>query len=537
MFKRTFVLGCAAALSLSATACDTELTTANNNPNDPTDAPSSALFTTASRLTAARWLDGVGGTRYGFLPQHMAEVQYPESDAYLRLSASSTSGLFNGAYNSELQDLEVVMQRGKAANQPGVWGPAQVLSAYGFSVLTDVFGDVPYKEALDPAVLRPAYDPQKEIYDSIFVTLNAASDALSGAANLLGAGDPYYGGDPAAWRRLANSLRLRQAMRLTNVAGEATRVNAEVAAAIAASEGGLIDENSENALLVWPGNGIYDNPWAANFKTRDDHRISARLVTIMQGLNDPRIEVYAMPAGTVLPEDPARTKNWCPSFAGGDCYVGLVNALTHTTASPLLPNTSRPGEIFYPGATTYGTFGGSGGAFPSTLFTAAETYFLLAEAAQRSIGGLTPAQAANYYNLGIRRSMEFWGIPAATIDAYLLSAPVLYVPGNAGLRQIATQKWLALYTDPIQAWSEVRRTCQPANVEPGPNARAGFNIIPRRLQYSTTEAAVNRAEKEEAAQRQWGKITDSMLDRIYWDNAAGWAASPTYQAGCTDKSS
>ena len=543
MSNRKLILSLGAAAMLLS-ACDTDkLTEVNNNPNDPTDAPSTALFTQAARLTAARWLDGVGGTRYGFLPQHLAQVQYPDDDQYLnaRLGAAATSGIFNGAYNTELQDLALVIARGEAATNPGLWGPAQVLSSFGFANLTDVFGDVPYSQAFDPAVLRPEYDAQADIYTGLFADLDAASDALASASNALGSGDPIYQGDPALWRQFANSLRLRQALRLTNVAAEAGRVNTQIAAVWAdagSSAAGFIDANAENARLVWPGDGVYDSPWANNFKTRDDHRISTRLLTLMEELNDPRITVYAMPAEIVIPEvlvgTQKRTENWCPAFAGGACYVGLTNALTQATASPLLPNTSRPGAIFYPGVTSYGTFGGQGGKFPSYFMTAAETYFNLAEAAQRGFGGLTAAQAPGFYNLGITRSMEMWGISAANITAYLATPGVVYTPGNAGLIQIATQKWLALYTDPIQAWSEVRRTCQPARVEPGPNAR--FATLPRRLQYSTTEGAVN-ATNRAAAVTTLSPATDALTSRMYWDNAAGWAASPTYVAGCSDRSS
>src|SRR5688572_18418149 len=209
MNKRVF-LSLGAALAMFATACDADkVTEANNNPNDPTDAPSSALFTNAARNAVTRWTDGVNGTRYGYLPQHQAQVQYPDDDSYLagRLGAAATSGLFNSSYNIELQDLQVVIDRGMTANEPGLWGPAQVLSSWEFGVLTDVFGDVPYTQAFDPAVLNPAYDAQQAIYTGLFADLNAASDALSGASNELATGDPIYGGDPASWRKFANSLR------------------------------------------------------------------------------------------------------------------------------------------------------------------------------------------------------------------------------------------------------------------------------------------------------------------------------------------
>jgi hypothetical protein len=318
-------------------------------------------------------------------------------------------------------------------------------------------------------------------------------------------------------------------MRLANVGTEASRINTEVQAAVAGAEGGLILENAQNAQLVWPGDGIYDNPWAANFKTRDDNRVSARLMTYMRNFNDPRVGILAMPAADPSVED-SRTLKYCPG-AGTTCYVGLVNALTQATAAPLVPNTSRPGAIFYPGATSYGNFGGNGGKYASHLMTAAEVEFLLAEAAERGIGGVTNA-AVHYIN-GITRNMEMLGVPAAEIALYIAQPGVAYVPGSTGLIQIAEQKWIALFTDPIQAWSEVRRTCQPAIVEPGPNAR--FSMIPRRLQYSTTDRSVNRANYDVAVARQWPTGGDVMTNRVYWDNAAGWAASPTFVTGCSQR--
>jgi hypothetical protein len=538
MSNRKLFLSLGAALALSATACDPDkVTEANNNPNDPTDAPSSALFTNAARLAATRWLDGVGGTRYGFLAQHLAQVQYPDDDQYLaaRLGAAATSGLFNGSYNAELQDLDLVIERGIAAGDAGTSAPAQVLSSWEFGVLTDVFGDVPYSEAFDPTILSPAYDAQADIYTGLFATLTSASTALATATNSLGDGDPIYGGDPASWRRFANSLRLRHAMRLANKTGECcgptSRVSVEVAAAVAAG-GGLILTNAQNAAMEWPGDGIYDHPWANNFKTRDDHRISTRLMTYFRNFNDPRTAILAMPAEQVIAEDPARTLNYCPG-GGSTCYVGLVNALTQTTASPLIPNTSRPGAIFYPGVTAYGTFGGSGGSYPSYFMTAAEVEFTLAEAAERGIGGVTGA-AAHYIN-GITRHMEMLGVAPAAIATYIAQPGVAYTPGTAGLIQIAEQKWIALFTDQIQAWAEVRRTCQPAIVEPGPNAR--FATIPRRLQYSNTDRAVNRAEYDIAVSRQWGPTgSDVMTNRIYWDtDTFTLAANPTYVLGCSQR--
>jgi hypothetical protein len=251
----------------------------------------------------------------------------------------------------------------------------------------------------------------------------------------------------------------------------------------------------------WPGDGVYDNPWAANFKGRDDHRLSNRLTANMVPQNDPRIKVYGMPAQS------------------DGSYTGLANALSQGQAASFLTTTSRPGAIFYPGVTAYGTFGGGGASLAQYLMTYAEVQFLLAEAAER---GWIAGPAATYYNAGIQASMDQWGVTdAAAITAYVTSPGIAYTPGTAGQTQIAIQKWIALYGDGGQAWAEWRRTCQPANVVPGPTAI--INTVPRRFQYSTTENAVNTAGQASAITNQGADI---FVTRMWWDKSP--TAAPTY---------
>jgi Starch-binding associating with outer membrane len=505
MTKRLYALGLGATLALTA-ACDDGLTDVNENPNSPADVPAPTLFTNASRLSASRWLGNAGLRQFEVLAQHMAEVQYPETDAYQRLTATFTEANFGGAYFSELKDFQTVADKGRAAGAPGIYGPALVMRSWGFGVLTDVFGDVPYSEALLGDSLsmqagermQPGYDAQQAIYADIFRTLDEATTALSSSAGAsLGGADPFYGGSRAAWQRFSNSLRARHALRIVNV--DPAKADAELRAAFTAP-GGVFTSNEHTAALRWPGNGVYDNPWSVNFQTRDDHRVSTRLMSLLQAYGDPRISAYAQ-----------------PTQADPTVYRGLENALTHSQAFAQRRTTSRPGTATY------------SPSFASYLLTHAEVKFIQAEAAERGLGGLTPGQARGFYEAGIRASMAQWGVEdEAAINAYLAREGVAYQGGVEGLRQIAQQKWIALYSEGIQAWSEWRRTCTPSTVRPGPQATQ--NEVPRRLQYSTLEKAVNAANVQEAIGRQG---PDLFSTRIWWDRNP--TAAPTYQAGCGER--
>jgi hypothetical protein len=502
--RRLVAVGAAVALGLAA--CDpADLTNYNENPNSPTSAPAPALFTNGVRTTVSRFLGNLNVRGFELMAQHLTEVQYPQSDQYVRLQSNSTYTTFDGAYYGELEDFQKVIANGQAANAPGYYAPAAIMQSWTFGELTDLWGDVPYSgalmgdsTALDTLAVHPAYDPQQAIYDGLFTTLSNAASALEGAPGVLslGGADPIYGGDFGQWQKFANSLHARYAMRIVNV--DQAKADAELQAAFNGPNG-TFASNADNALLAWPGDGLYDNPWAANFQTRDDHRVSDRLMTLLTGWNDPRLPIFAQPvAGTT------------------DEYVGAPNALPQADAATWAPKASRPGEIFYPGATSYGTFGGSGKSYPSYVMTYAELAFIKAEAAERGLGGLSPAEAKGFYEDAVRASMEQWGVSdAAAVDAYLAQPEVAYKGGTAGLAQIYTQKWIALYSDGIQSWSSWRRTCQPTNIHAGPAVITGGEVI-RRFEYSTTEMAVNEAHVKEAVARQG---EDNLTTRMWWDSA------------------
>ena len=508
-------IGSGLAFAATLAACNSDkLTALNKNPNSPEDVPAGPIFTNATRVASSRWLGaGYSLRQTEWLSQHLAEVQYNDEDRYIRLHGGDTEGSFNGAYSGELKDFNQIILKGVASAAPGTYGPASVMRTWEFSYLTNTWGDIPYFTALvgDSAggSLSPKYDAQKDIYTDMFAQLDKASKAMaaSGVTNSLGAADPIYSGNLLKWERFANSLRARLAMLVINV--DPAMANTQLTAAFN-GPGGVFQSNSDNAVFKWPGDGVYDNPWAVNFKTRDDHRMSNTIMSLLLGNSDPRLPIFAQPT----PANPA-------------IYAGSPNGISpaRAAAGNYIVNASRPGAIFFPGKTAYGTFGSAGSSTPSYLMTYAELAFIQAEAAQRGIGGLTSGQAAGFYNAAITASLAQWGVTSANTTAFLAQPAIVYSGGNAGLVQIGQQKWLALFTDGGTAWSEWRRTCQPATIKPGIDASVG--TVPRRFEYPVLEYTVNEVNVTAAGTTLGG---DTYAGRMYVDKSP--TSAPTFVAGC-----
>ncbi len=487
-----------AVVSLSAAACSTDLTGINKNPNSPTTAPATSLFTNATVSAMQRFNGSFQTLSMTWLwAQHIAQVQYIDEDRG-HIRPTTVDNLWAGVYTAELEDFQKVIRLGTASASANTAGPAQVMQTWVYQNITDLWGDVPYSGALMGDSLGPTppvYDAQQDIYTGMLATLTAASTAMQATGNDpgLGSADPIYKGDISKWLKFSNSLHMRLAMRMQKV--DAARAATELAAAIAAP-GGIMTSNDDNAMLAWPGDGVFDNPLSANFSTRDDHRISKTLLDTMNALSDPRVPIYAQ-----------------PTVANPAVYTGLQNGLDNSTATQFFTTTSRPGAIFYPGATSYGTYGTSAGKkTASALMTFAEVSFIQAEAAERGMAGL--GGAANYYNAGVRASILQWGGTDAQATTYLARPGVAYAGGATGLQQIGLQKWIALFGQGTEAWSEWRRTGNPSTIHMGPNAYPDVLTVPRRLIYSGNEQSVNGTNLNAAIARQG---PDLYSTRMWWD--------------------
>jgi len=474
------------------TACG-DLTSINKNPNGPEDVDPPSLLAhdldeVASGVNGVNELNVRGA---GLWSQYYAEIQYRDEDKYIM--RSGTSGGW-GFYSGALEDFQRMIAKGQADNRPNWSAVGRIMKSYTFSVMTDAMGDLPYSQALkSDTVLQPAYDTQQQIYTGLLADLTTASGEVDLGPNAFGfpAGDIMYGGDIAKWQRFANSLRLRLAIHLSNTADSA-KGRTEALAAVTA---GVLGSNADNAtveyLSVAPNqNPIYEDVHVGN---RDDYGMSKTYVDSLMSWNDPRLAVFAQ-----LNRD---------TDTVAITYRGLPNGL-NDGEGPKLFYISRIGALWRetPNA-------------PEHLLTYSEVQFLEAEAAER---GWIPGVAATFYNNGIRASMESYGIPDAAITAYLADSRVTYVPGTTGLAQIAYQKWVSLFMQGSEAWTEVRRTGVPGLV---PGCRAVMRHIPERLPYDDNESVLNEANLTAAVSRQGFSASNDIAKPLWF---TGRTTSTTY---------
>jgi len=492
------ILSVFAAL-IGITACG-DLTSINQDPNGPVDVPPPSILPSVIQ-TLANTVNGVSSLNIrggGLWVQYYAEIQYRDEDKFIL--RSGTSGGW-GLYNSVLEDVQRMIVKGQASNAANWTSVGQVLKAYTFSVMTDMMGDLPYSQALrGDTVLRPVYDSQQSIYDSLLANLAGASSAFNLAPGAVGFanGDLVYAGDMAKWQRFANSLRLRLAIHLSNA--DATKAASEAAAAVAAP-GGLFTSNADNAELMYLATSPNQNPiyGDAHVGNRDDYGLSRSFVDTLNSWNDPRLPVYAQ-----VP--PANT-----------AYRGLANGLLDgekIDTLDALKYISRIGAVWRetPDA-------------PLVLLSYAEVLFLKAEAAERGWIPGGSAAAATYYHDGIVASFAQYGLLADTA-AYLGQAKVGYDGAGATqaghLQQIAFQKWLALFMQGPESWTEVRRTGVPTIV---PGCHAATRSSPERLPYDDNEAVLNATNLSAAVSAQGFSAGNDITKPLWF---TGRATSPTY---------
>ena len=454
------------------------------------------------------WNDGLG---------------YAYNSAYTDAAWGWLSGYIGG-----LDNYMRLVDRGGEFENDYMYAIGQIMRGLYFQMYTDAFGMIPYSEAVNPDITLPKYDQQSTIYAGLISELNTAMATIGDAERTgasvddVGDNDLYYGGDLQKWKKLANTLKLRMAMRALGAPG-ADFANAAITEALANP---LLETEADNALLE---KDIEITQWDAaaygdvfyNFGRGSDWKVSKPLIDLLRDNNDPRLDAYADPApgGTVTIEKPDGTEADLHQkrldfmiqeleSAGADITVttdGDVTTITmpedtYFVGQPVRLNGetqpysayefwSKPDEWVIRQKNT-------GDIFPEIIMSTAEAYFLRAEAAVR---GLSSDDAQAMYAEGIRQAMKIWNIGDADIEAYLANSAMATLDGDmeAMLEKIALQRWIAAFTDGFEAWAIVRDTGYPASLAAGVNDNDLFapgdinGKYPQRLRYGNQALNTN----------------------------------------------
>jgi hypothetical protein len=503
------------ALILSAfllifNSCTKDFEKINTNPNAAglDKASPSMLLTDAIEVATDRVQEIFLGEEMGNCwAQHEAKVQYTDEDRYI-YRTSVVNNTWTSFYANSGMDVQVLYDVAKLKQHDNYKGIALVLKSYISSVLTDLFGPVPYSQAwTGTANTLPAYDSQEVIYRDIIAKLDTANTILTEDGKAI-EGDILFNNDILKWKKFANSLRMRLLLRMS--AKDAAFVTAEMTKMAGdAAKYPIFESNEDNAALQYLGSAPNNHPINENRKTRDDHRISKTLVDMMwtnaTGM-DYRIGIYATP------------------YAAGQ-FEGLPNGMTSSAAAAYkgngLKNTCKIGSYF------------SAATCPGMLMSYSELQFILAEAAFK---GYIPGgndKAGEYYTEGIYGSYNQFGDAlvttldgegfltdkqAATWTADSLAADFIATEGlqwdaSNAMELIATQRWCASFDQGLQSWFEWRRTGYPVLTP----AVSGMNNgkIPVRVPYPTDEAARNPSSLAAGVTLLGGP--DDLNTKVWWN--------------------
>lgn len=472
------------------TSCTEDFEDINANPNSPEIVQTSQLLSSAQRAAKSTLFSR---ERTGIIyAQHWSETDYTNISTFSN-SEDSFYSFYSGClanlqeiirFNTDENTIPTVLESGATENQLAV---ARILKAWVFMNITDVWGDIPYFEAVQGNEnASPKYDEQSLIYEDLVKELKEASIQIN--ENELGVkGDIIYDGDMVKWRKFANSLLLRIGMRLSKVDS-----NTGQQIVVDALSAGVFESKDDNALYRHLEDESNANDHYLNFVRRDDYAISNTLISYMQAggtssVDDPRIAKYANPAAE---PDPAVLEVFYIGDYGGMPYgIDGADALS-------LPNglSSQPGEMVRSKTS------------PTIFMTYAETLFIKAEARERN--WITSGNVVDMLEEAVLASMDFWEV--SNVDAQNYFDGLTIDPDL--LETISTQNWLALYMQGITAWSNWRRTGYPI-LSPGPFTQE-TNQIPRRRSYNTDEYTLNGDNVRAAVTRQG---PDNFDTRIWWD--------------------
>ena len=418
---------------------------------------------------------------------------------------------------------------------------ARIMRVWIYSQATDIYGDIPYFEANKApteAITSPKYDPQKSIYQDFFKELKEAAGELNAGKESFGNADLYYGGDVSKWKKFANSLRLRLALRVRYVDAQMAKDNMSDL-----QESDLITSRADDASIYTLNdieahrNSAYNG--LVNFNGNPQDYVD------LQFVGKALLDAMVANSDPTKPLDP-RLKVIADSAKLNGATLVPPHAPFGFRAQPLLGVV--PVENKYP----YGS--GSVSLFSlfwyvpvieKPIIRSSEVYLALAEAALFNLRagdanalfrkgieeGITEVLAL--YNNGknqlpdilkllhgnsfdVNSFLTYKSIKQSEIDAFFAS-PVTTLSGalEEKLEQIINQKMIALYPNELEGWSEWRRTGYPRVLVASNEQGVLKGVAPRRKHYPQSERLINSANFNEAVSRIGGK--DDLLSKVWWD--------------------
>lgn len=451
-----------------------------------------------------------------------AEYQYAQgffADLYAQYSAITATFDPTDRYNitqewiqeqwigtfRAMAPLVNILKQTTGEEQKALNAIARIWKVWTIHRATDYYGPFPYSYIGKDSTVIP-YDSQQDIYLDLFKELKEATADLEQNIDQVSyeSADVIFDGDNARWLKFANTLRLRLAVRISKVAPDMAKDEAEAAVA-----GGVMTELSDDAYLKSSAvnyNGyLRQSGW-------NEFRMSETMQSYLMGYEDPRL-----------------SKFWQPAVNTGE-YKGVRNGMN--VAEIVAPenepdNTSGPSNYLLPEnlATT-----------PSTVMYTAEAYFLRAEGILNGwdMGGSTVKEL---YETGIEMSLRTWGITdAGTISAYINSNNLPSAPGGyfntpavadipvklaadaeTQREQIGTQKWIALFPEGHEAWASFRQSGYPKLYplvhSDNPDAPVGTFI--KRIPFLNYDRDRNGPAVDAAVDLLGGP--DNVGTRLWWD--------------------
>jgi len=486
-------------LCLAVSSCTDDFEEINTNPNEPEKISNPGLLlpgiirSVADRTYNGAWNRGNIVADYG-ADQFVSAFDWSPADA---------QGYFLWDHYSRLRDVMGMYDLAVENDLKNYQGIGLVIKAFLFQAMTDIYGDIPYSEAIKAKtdnINFPKYDTQEEIYNGILADLTEANNLLS-TSNEAVSGDILFNGDVMRWKKFANSLTLRCLLRISDRKDPSAQMAQIVSNPTLYPIFTGFEEQAAlqylnqlgNEFPRYRGNGFGESA-------------SQTMVNILKDLNDTRLSVFAQPtfatAGGANPE-----------------YVGVPNGISdESTFNGGTEHQSLPGLLWAP--TNASPDFASPTAVQTLLMTYGELQLILAEAAER---GFISGDPEAYYRAGIQSQFDYYAsripanytFPKATDvqpdAAYFTQDAVAYTgTKEEKLNKIWLQKWIALYNCGFEGWSEWRRTNVPT-ITPGPNS---LGFVPVRMIYPLSEQNTNR-ENYDAAVAVQGP--DNTQTHVWWD--------------------